>query len=194
MVDSDPPAITNVDPVVGKMCKFHFDYHGTPADYDWVTTATGAGTSTRTWTNVATNAVFQEVADTNNTKLSQSISAPDEAQLTFSPSYQVLSLPLTPGTTWGQTNIVITGPNFIVDVASSSNVAVGWENVTVPAGAYRAIKLTTTEDSLVRGQTVRETADHSTWLSPASYCGTVKFDWLNSSGVHASRALTGEPL
>jgi hypothetical protein len=199
VTDTDPPPITNVDPVVGTACKFHFDHNGKPADLTWTSLTSSPSGSTSQWTDASNSVVAQTVLGNSNNAWSRDINVVDGGQLDATPSYQWVQLPLQVGTTpgWGGNNIAISGTGFIIDLNYAITVG-GWENVNVPAGSYRAIKLSGSENYTLRNSGgITGTATYTSWFTPASYCGGVNFVYSNTDSnggsAHASRQLIQEP-
>lgn len=97
----------------------------------------------------------------------------------FTPFYPDFSFPLAPGKTWSS-NVTFPNQHNQVVKATVNGTVVGWENVSVPAGAFEALKLTVNSDYTVadspffKGQTTS-----SCWYVPSiGRCAKYSFrDW-----------------
>ncbi|MCI0427828.1 MAG: tetratricopeptide repeat protein [Nitrospiraceae bacterium] len=90
----------------------------------------------------------------------------DGSGLDYSPPLKYFDFPLYPGKTWRQTSIernIKTGATREFTLSASVG---DWENVSVPAGTFRAIRITTQTELLdgVTGQ--RSTGTDVSWYAP----------------------------
>jgi len=93
------------------------------------------------------------------------------------PAWPVWDFPIWPGKKWGSTFSVphLDKPGVVVEYTVSST-AVGWENVTVPMGTIRAMKILT-HFKFLSSNGATDSGKEEMWISP-EVAGTVKYHYI----------------
>ncbi|MGH8644490.1 MAG: ankyrin repeat domain-containing protein [Gammaproteobacteria bacterium] len=91
---------------------------------------------------------------------------PDGSGLDYSPPLKYFEFPLNPGKTWRQTSIEKNIKTGATREFTLSATVGDWENVSVPAGKFRAIKITTQTALLDGASGQRSTGTDISWYAP----------------------------
>jgi ankyrin repeat protein len=91
---------------------------------------------------------------------------PDGSGLDYSPPLKYFEFPLHPGKTWRQTSIEKNSKTGAVREHTLSATVGNWEDVSVPAGTFRAIKITTQTELLDRATRQKSTSTDISWYAP----------------------------
>jgi hypothetical protein len=85
----------------------------------------------------------------------------------FTPYYPLFSFPLVPGKTW-RSDVEYPNRRFRAVKASVNGKVDGWENVSVPAGTFEALKLTIRADYMVANNPILKGQwTESCWYVPS---------------------------
>src|SRR5262249_49406954 len=92
---------------------------------------------------------------------------PDGSGFDYVPPLKYFDFPLQPGKTWQQTSIETNiKTNTVREHALSATVG-DWEDIEVPAGTFRAIKISIHTELLDRSTGQKSTGDDISWYAPA---------------------------
>jgi ankyrin repeat protein len=91
---------------------------------------------------------------------------PDRSGLDYSPPLKYFEFPLYPGRTWRQTSIEKNIKTGAAREHTLSATVGDWEDVSVPAGVFRAIKITTRTELLDRATGQKSTGTDISWYAP----------------------------
>lgn len=91
---------------------------------------------------------------------------PDGSGLDYSPPLKYFEFPLHPGKTWRQTSIEKNSKIGAVREHTLSATVGDWEDVSVPAGTFRTIKITTQTELLDRATRQKSTSTDISWYAP----------------------------
>jgi ankyrin repeat protein len=91
---------------------------------------------------------------------------PDGSGLDYSPPLKYFEFPLYPGKTWRQTSMEKNIKTGAVREHTLSATVGNWEDVSVSAGTFRAIKITTQTELLDRATRQRSTGTDISWYAP----------------------------
>jgi hypothetical protein len=92
---------------------------------------------------------------------------PDGSGFDYSPSLQYFDFPLYPGKTWKQISRETDIKTGAEREHTLSAMVGDWEDVSVPAGTFRAIKITLQTELLDRATGTRSTGTDISWYAPA---------------------------
>jgi hypothetical protein len=189
--DSDPPAITGVEVRPGARCRYAFDHNGTYATWDLDGISTSGGNSESKWTKESDNTTIQQLLDSNNSAWSKTIDPVNGTLLTTSPSYQWAVFPLFQGVTWNGETVMqgSTSSGIFNNRVQYTGNAVRWEDVTMTAGSFRALRMEHTETFTPVAGGTTQSGSYTQWFAPASDCAIVDFQYANDLGQHARKEL-----
>jgi hypothetical protein len=91
---------------------------------------------------------------------------PDGSGLDYSPPLKYFEFPLHPGKTWRQTSIEKNIKTGAVREHTLSATVGDWEDVSVSAGTFRTIKITTQTELVDRTTGQRSTGTDISWYAP----------------------------
>ena len=91
---------------------------------------------------------------------------PDGSGLDYSPPLKYFEFPLYPGKTWRQTSVEKNTKTGAVREHTLSATVGDWEDVSVSAGTFHAIKITTQTELLDRATGQRSTGTDISWYAP----------------------------
>jgi hypothetical protein len=84
----------------------------------------------------------------------------------YSPPLKYFEFPLYPGKTWQQTSVETNIKTNSTREHTLSAIVGDWEEITVPAGTFRAIKITTQTELLDRKTGQKSTGVDVSWYVP----------------------------
>lgn len=90
----------------------------------------------------------------------------DGTGMDFSPALKYFDFPLYPGKTWKQTTVERNSKTGSIREFTLSATVGNWEDVSVPAGVFRAIKITTQTELLDREKGQQSTGTDVSWYAP----------------------------
>ena len=85
---------------------------------------------------------------------------------TFQPPLKYFEFPLYPGKTWKQTSIETNRKSGVITESVISATVGDWEDITVPAGTFRTIKITAETTELNRETGLKSTGVDVSWYAP----------------------------
>jgi hypothetical protein len=91
----------------------------------------------------------------------------DGSSLEYSPPLKYFAFPLYPGKTWQHTSTEHNTKTGAVREHAVSATVGDWEEVTVPAGTFRAIKITLHIEVLNQATAQKSTGVDVSWYAPA---------------------------
>jgi hypothetical protein len=90
----------------------------------------------------------------------------DGSEVNYSPPLKYYDFPLTSGKTWRQTSTATNRKTGEIKEHTLSAVVGDWENVTVPAGTFRGIKVTIQTELFDRTTGKKTTGTDTSWYVP----------------------------
>ena len=91
---------------------------------------------------------------------------PDGTGVDFSPPLKYFEFPLYPGKTWKQTSLETNMTTGSIREFTLSATVGDWEDVSVPAGVFRALKVTTQTELIDREKGQQSTGTDVSWYAP----------------------------
>ena len=90
----------------------------------------------------------------------------DGGGVDFSPPLKYYDFPLYPGKSWKQTSIENNIKTGAIKEHTLSGVVGGWENISVPAGTFKALKITVNSELLDNATGQKSTGTDISWYVP----------------------------
>jgi hypothetical protein len=95
-----------------------------------------------------------------------SVQSSDGSGLYYSPPLKYFEFPLTSGKTWRQTSIETNIKTGNLKEHTLSALVGDWENITVPAGNFRGVKVTIQTELVDRSTGLKTTGTDTSWYVP----------------------------